>query len=377
MRLLCPKPYNTGMDYSRLIEGIVSDLLEVGVLPDSVISKAADGGWEKKEVAPGEVSPLAKSGIRSPRVNMGMKTPTTTFLPFAGLSPAVKEVRARTGDEDVQVVPGEAESSAVLLKTAPKAKQVPLMAAYAKKTPQQFTNEVGRKHLIILGPASKMSAGLETQKAVFGHEAGHVLNKDTTRFNSVRMHDLDIPDEEIVSREEGAWKTGNALLKDMGMSSDPHMEKAALHTYYDEHDPAKADITNLNPDEAKTLLHVLKQPDSYYKDTFRLGSKIHRGPDSYMQDRYKAVMGKIDEVTLPKDTSVESLNKNLDRAHAAWSKEMDTTTDLNNPKLAALSDNYVYFDQLVTAAGYPSEVAPRKMDKVLKQAQLQQAIKRK
>ncbi len=367
------------MDYSRLIEEIVADLLEVGVLPDSVISKAAGGGWEKKEVNPGEVSPLAKSGIRSPRVNMGMSTPTTTFLPFAGLSPAVKEVRARSGDPDVQLVPGAAESSAVLLKTAPKAKGVREMSMAAGKTPHEFASEVGRKHLIILGPASKLKSGLETQKAVFGHEAGHVINKDTTRFNSVRMHDLDISGEEIVSREEGAWKTGNALLKDMGMTSDPHMEKAALHTYYDEHEPAKADIARLSPDEAGTLYHILKQPDSYYKDTFRLGTKVHHGPDAFMKDRYRKVIGEafLDEITLPKDVSAEGINRGLDRAHAAWAKEMETTTDLNNPKLAALSDNYVYFDQLSTAAGYPPEVAPQKMQKVLKQAKLQQAIKRK
>jgi len=254
------------------------------------------------------------------------------------------------------------------------------MSAVAGKTPHEFTSDVGRKHLIVLGPAKKMKAGVESQKAIFGHEAGHVLNRDTTKYSNVKMFDRDISDEDIVSDEENAWKTGNALLKDMGISSDPHMEKAALHTYYTAHaeNSPKADITNLNPDEASTLLHLLKQPDSYYPHTFRMGSKIHRGPDNYMQDRYKQAMGKsLDEVTLPKDISVEGLTKGLDRAHAAWTKEMDTTTDLNNPKLAALSDNYVYFDNLMTAAGYPPEVAPKKMQNVLKQAKLQQAIKRK
>lgn len=366
------------MDYSRLIEEIVTDLLEVGVLPDSVISKAASGGWEKKEVNPGEVSPLAKSGIRSPRVNMGMSTPTTTFLPFAGLSPAMKEVRARSGDDSVRLVPGGDESGAVLLKMAPKAKGVPAMAAFSKQTPKQFSDKVGREHLIILGPAKQFKAGLESQKAVFGHEAGHVINKDTTRVARANMHDEDLPDSEVVKSEEDAWTTGNALLKDMGISSDPHMEKASLHTYYTNREGTgdKADITNLNQPEVETLLHILKKPETSTPNSFRIGKDKYTGPAHYMKTRLNKALG-INEVTLPKDVSVEGLSKGLDRAHTAWSKEMDTTTDLNNPKLAALSDNYVYFDQLMTAAGYPPEVAPKKMQNVLKQAKLQQAIKRK
>lgn len=375
--------------YTESINSVVDELLEVEVLPDAFITKAADGSWEKKEAAPGTVSPLSKAGIRSPRVNMGMKTPTTTFLPFAGLSPAVKEVRDRTGDEDVRVVPGAAESSAVLLKTSPKAKDfnIKQMSAYAGKTPHEFASDVGRSHLIILGPASKMKAGLETQKAIFGHEAGHVLNKDTQRFNSVRTQNLDISDKEIVDREEGAWKTGNALLKDMGMTSDPHIEKAALHTYYDERDPAKADISNLNADEASSLYHLLKQPDSYSKDTFRVGSKTFFGPDHFMKNRFAKVTEALSEVTLPKyindwnhthPDTVDKLDKSRKIVDNAWTKESEAHGNYEEPskKLSVLSDTLVYFDRLRSAADLRGGQARPKHHEIAKEATEQQTLTR-
>jgi hypothetical protein len=296
--------------YTEGVRTIVDQLLEVNILPASGVNKTATG-WDKTEAPEGDQPLTPGQGVSRPRVNLGMKTPTTTFLPFAGFSPIIKRARHEAGEnnvsnaEDLRLVPGAESSATTLLKIAPKSKGIGAMSEFAGITPAEFSKRVGVDHLIILGPTSAHKHGREAQTSVLGHEAGHVINGDTQRYSHAAQGSRKaLSDDEVISSEEKAWDTGDALLKDMGVPHSPHERKPALHTYYSNRDRklsgspfSNFDITDMTRGEQDSLLHTLKRPEVENPNAFRVGSDTYKGPADMMKKKFGKALG----MELPED----------------------------------------------------------------------------